>query len=51
MTSSNLTPKESGVVPVESAPYPKGATSPQQAALISGQQAAERQNNMNKTGG
>jgi hypothetical protein len=51
MTSSNLTPKESAVVPVESAPYPPGASSPQQAALIHGQQAAARQNNMNKTGG
>ena len=51
MTSSNLTSKESGVMPFETMPYPPGASSPQQAALIHGQQAAARQNNMNKVGG
>jgi hypothetical protein len=51
MTTSNLNTKESSVMPFESAPFPPGASSPQQAALIAGQESATRQNNMNKTGG
>ena len=51
MPSTNSSQGTSSVIPVESAPFPKGASSPQQAALITGQQASARQNEMNKMGG
>ena len=51
MPSTNSSQGTSSVIPVESAPFPQGASSPQQAALITGQQASARQNEMNKVGG
>ena len=51
MSSFNSSQGTSSVIPLESAPFPPGASSPQQAALITGQQASARQNEMNKMGG
>jgi hypothetical protein len=51
MPSTNSSQGTSSVIPLESAPFPPGASSPQQAALITGQQASARQNEMNKMGG
>ena len=51
MPLTNSSQGTSSVIPLESAPFPPGASSPQQAALITGQQASARQNEMNKMGG
>tara|TARA_B110000037_G_scaffold74184_1_gene88989 strand:+ start:923 stop:1528 length:606 start_codon:yes stop_codon:yes gene_type:complete len=51
MSSSNSSQGTSSVIPVESAPFVKGTSSPQQSALESARLQSARQNEMNKVGG